>query len=149
MYSNRDSRVGDNIMVSMRRTLDSLNLTKEWVLRGEPTSETEFNQMFREITGADKNGLAIENDNPSDWSIKWSEVKKKYDELNAAEPLNELRMERNRILTQSDWVVIKEREEGGSVSNFADWKKYRQELRDITKTYKSLDEVKWPTAPSE
>ena len=41
-------------MVSMRRTLDSLNLTKEWVLRGEPTSETEFNQMFREITGADK-----------------------------------------------------------------------------------------------
>ena len=35
-------------------------------------------------------------------------------------------------LQQSDWVVIKEREEGGSVSNFADWKKYRQELRDIT-----------------
>ena len=69
-------------MVSMFRTLDSLNLTKEWVLRGEPTSETEFNQMFREITGADKNGLAIENDNSSDWSIKWSEVKKKYDELN-------------------------------------------------------------------
>ena len=60
-----------------------------------------------------------------------------------------LREERNGLLTQSDWVVIKEREEGGSVSNFADWKKYRQELRDITKTYKSLDEVKWPTAPSE
>ena len=34
-------------------------------------------------------------------------------------------------LHQSDWIVIKEREEGGSVSNFADWKKYRQELRDI------------------
>ena len=136
-------------MVSMRRTLDSLNLTKEWVLRGEPTSETEFNQMFREITGADKNGLAIENDKPSDWSIKWSEVKKKNDELNAAEPLNELRMVRNNKLAETDWVVIKEREEGGSVSNFADWKKYRQELRDITKTYKSLEDVKWPTAPSE
>ena len=27
------------------------------------------------------------------------------------------------------------------------WKKYRQELRDITKTYKSLEDVKWPTAP--
>ena len=58
-------------------------------------------------------------------------------------------MVRNEILAQTDWVVIKEREEGGSVSNFADWKKYRQELRDITKTYKSLDDVKWPTAPSE
>ena len=63
--------------------------------------------------------------------------------------LNELRIERNIFLTQSDWVVIREREEGGSVSNFADWKKYRQELRDITNTYKSLEDVKWPTAPSE
>ena len=60
-----------------------------------------------------------------------------------------LRSRRNEILAQSDWIVVKEREEGGSVSNFADWKKYRQELRDITKTYKSLDDVKWPTAPSE
>ena len=63
--------------------------------------------------------------------------------------LTSLRVERNLLLEQSDWVVIKEREEGGSVSNFADWKKYRQELRDITKTYKSLEDVKWPTAPSE
>ena len=58
-------------------------------------------------------------------------------------------MERNNILTQSDWVVIKEREEGGSVSNFADWKTYRQALRDITNTYKTLADVKWPTAPTE
>ena len=63
--------------------------------------------------------------------------------------LPQLRRIRNGILAQSDWIVIKEREEGGSVSNFADWKKYRQELRDITKTYKSLKDVKWPTAPSE
>ena len=78
-----------------------------------------------------------------------AEIKKKYDELVAAEPLNQVREVRDQKLTQSDWVVIKEREEGGSVSNFADWKKYRQELRDITNTYKSLDDVKWPTAPSE
>ena len=63
--------------------------------------------------------------------------------------INELRFERDKLLTETDWVVIKEREEGGSVSNFADWKKYRQELRDITNTYKSLEDVKWPTAPSE
>ena len=63
--------------------------------------------------------------------------------------IDELRFQRNLLLQQSDWIVIKEREEGGSVSNFADWKKYRQELRDITNTYKSLDKVKWPTAPSE
>ena len=67
----------------------------------------------------------------------------------AAWRMEDLRAERNRKLAQSDWVVIKEREEGGSVSNFADWKEYRQKLRDITNTYKSLEDVKWPTAPSE
>ena len=63
--------------------------------------------------------------------------------------LRDLRITRNAMLEQSDWVVIKEREEGGSVSNFADWKTYRQALRDVTKTYKSLEDVKWPTAPTE
>ena len=62
---------------------------------------------------------------------------------------DDLRIIRNAKLAETDWVVIKEREEGGTVSNFADWKEYRQKLRDITNTYKSLDEVKWPTAPSE
>ena len=69
--------------------------------------------------------------------------------VNDEENLIWLRTRRNEMLAQSDWVVIKEREEGGSVSNFADWKEYRQKLRDITNTYKSLDKVKWPTAPSE
>ena len=77
------------------------------------------------------------------------EIQKKYDELLAAQPLNEVRAVRNIKLAETDWVVIKEREEGGSVSNFADWKTYRQALRDVTKTYKTLDTVKWPTAPSE
>tara|TARA_B100000073_G_scaffold111462_1_gene89922 strand:+ start:735 stop:1031 length:297 start_codon:yes stop_codon:yes gene_type:complete len=77
------------------------------------------------------------------------EEEKEEQALEPAKKLAMLRLERNFLLGQSDWVVIKEREEGGSVSNFADWKKYRQELRDITNTYKSLKDVKWPTAPSE
>ena len=68
-----------------------------------------------------------------------------------AQQLEFLRIKRNQILAKSDWVVIKEREEGGSVSNFADWKTYRQALRDITKTYKSIEDdgFKWPSAPTE
>ena len=77
-----------------------------------------------------------------------AQIQSKYDELVAAEPLNEVRKERNLRLQETDWVVIKEREEGGSVSNFADWKTYRQALRDITDTYTSLDDVVWPTEPS-
>ena len=66
-----------------------------------------------------------------------------------ARKLELLRDMRDGMLETSDWVVIKEREEGGTVSNFAAWKEYRQKLRDITNTYKSLEDVKWPTAPSE
>ena len=61
--------------------------------------------------------------------------------------LVELRAERDVKLTETDWVVIKEREEGGSVSNFADWKTYRQALRDITNSATSLDDVTWPEKP--
>ena len=79
------------------------------------------------------------------------EEQKEYEarDFSDATKLLMLRNQRDIKLAQSDWIVIKEREEGGSVSNFADWKTYRQALRDITKTYKSLDDVKWPTAPSE
>jgi len=75
------------------------------------------------------------------------EIQQKYDELVDAIPLNELRAERNAKLAETDWVVIKEREEGGSVSNFADWKTYRQTLRDITNSATSLDDVTWPEKP--
>ena len=95
-------------------------------------------------------------ENPNGVYEDYTEEEKKQREKDKSEMLSEsdqaisvLREVRNQILAKSDWVVIKEREEGGSVSNFADWKEYRQKLRDITNTYKSLDKVKWPTAPSE
>lgn len=65
----------------------------------------------------------------------------------AERKLNRVREERNAKLAETDWVVIKEREEGGSVSNFADWKTYRQALRDITNSATSLDDVTWPEKP--
>jgi len=79
-------------------------------------------------------------------AAEWNKYEK---EEKPVRDLENLRRERDNLLSKSDWIVIKEREEGGSVSNFAEWKKYRQELRDITKTYESLDKVKFPTPPSE
>ena len=74
---------------------------------------------------------------------KEADVKKKYDEIIAEEPLNLLRDVRNQILAQSDWTQSRD----VTLSNDADWKTYRQALRDITKDYKSLDDVKWPEKP--
>ena len=57
--------------------------------------------------------------------------------------LENLRIERNSLLSQTDWTQNRD----VTLSNDADWKTYRQKLRDVTKTYKSLKDVKWPTAP--
>ena len=72
------------------------------------------------------------------------EIQKKYDELRAAQPLNEVRAVRNMKLAETDWTQNRD----VTLSNDADWKTYRQALRDITKTYKTLDTVKWPTEPT-
>ena len=128
-------------MTDIARALTELGVD-EWVLRGEPTSEAEFNEMFRKVTGADSNGTAIESDNPDDFGTTWSAVSAKKDELVAAEPMRLLREERNRRIAETDWM-------GNSDVIMSDaWKTYRQELRDITKSATSLDDVTWPTKPS-
>ena len=49
-------------------------------------------------------------------------------------------------LTESDWIVTMHKELGTNIP--AAWKKYRQELRDITDSATSLEDVTWPTKPS-
>ena len=75
-------------------------------------------------------------------ATEWNRYEK--DDKPALDLIN-LRIERNSLLSQTDWTQNRD----VTLPNDADWKKYRQELRDITKTYKSLEDVKWPTAPSE
>ena len=60
--------------------------------------------------------------------------------------LTALRQERDVYLASTDWVVTKATETGEPESS--EWKKYRQDLRDITKVYKNQNEVVWPTPPS-
>ena len=57
--------------------------------------------------------------------------------------LSSLRIERDLLLQQSDWTQSRD----VTLSNDADWKTYRQALRDITKIYKTLEDVKWPEKP--
>ena len=126
--------------MSIAEALTELGIN-EWVLRGDPTTEKEFNSMFRKVTGADANGSAIESSNPDDWGTTWSAVKAKADELKAAEPMKLLRAERDSRLAVTDWWA------SSDLTMSDERKAYRQELRDITKSATSLDDVKWPTKP--
>ena len=137
-------------MTTIAQAISELGIT-EWVLRGEPTTEAEFNAMFRKVTGADSNGSAIESADTSDWGVTWSQVSAKKTELVNAEPMRLLRVERNRLLAETDWMA-------SSDLNLTDnWKTYRQSLRDLPASASpkllsdgSLDmsSVTWPTKPT-
>ena len=127
-------------MASVAEALSELGIT-EWVLRGEPTTEAEFNEMFRKVTGADANGTAVESSDPANFGTTWSAVSAKRDELTAAEPMKALRAERDRRLAETDWRA------SSDLTLSADWATYRQALRDVPSSATSLDDVTWPTKP--
>jgi len=89
------------------------------------------------------------------FSLKWDASKKeivKDDTAKAAWELAQewkrIRAERTRLLAETDWVVIKARENGGQVPTA--WKTYRVALRDIPSEQSSktkYSEITWPTRP--
>ena len=128
-------------MATVADAITALIPDEQWVMRGEPTTEAEFNSMFRRIISADENNFAVESDNPDNWGVSWTTVSAKKAELDAAEPMKLLREERNRRITETDWWALAD-----LTMSQAQWN-YRQALRDITKSYSSLDDVVWPTKP--
>ena len=135
-------------MTDVANALNALGIT-EWVLRGEPTNEAEFNSMFTKVTGTDSNGTAIESSNPSDFGTTWSAVSAKKTELINAEPMRLLREERDRRLAATDWWA------SSDLTMSSDRTNYRQALRDLpanqTPTIDgegALQNVTWPTKPS-
>ena len=80
-----------------------------------------------------------------------SEIDAEVTRLNNAEPMRLLRVERDRLLTTTDWRA-------SSDLTLADaWKTYRQSLRDLPASaspslvsygYLDMTSVTWPTEPS-
>ena len=79
------------------------------------------------------------------------EVNKKIDELKAAEPMNLIREERDRLITLTDWRA------SSDLTMSDEWKTYRQSLRDLpasadpkldSEGLLDMTSVTWPTKPS-
>ena len=76
---------------------------------------------------------------------KYDAEQKAWNDGQADRDLAELRTQRNILLAETDYM-------GNSDVTMTDaWKTYRQELRDITKTFKSMSDkdFKFPTKPTE
>ena len=137
-------------MSTVSEALSSLGIT-EWVLRGEPTTEDEFKEMFRKVTGTNVNGTAIESVDTSKWGVTWKEVSDKMTAIDAAAPMKELRKQRDAKLAETDWTALSD------VTMADNMKTYRQALRDLPAhkdgkdaTLKDgvLENVKWPLKPA-
>ena len=93
------------------------------------------------INGDGDDAVATDSDGKV---VSWdaSAVATKEAELIAAFKLQELRTERNRLIAETDHWVLSDTADATSAQT-----KYRQDLRDITKSATSLDDVSWPTKP--
>ena len=128
-------------MATVSEAIQVLDPDGQWVLYGEPTNEQEFNSMYKRVIKTERNGNAVFSNNPDNWAVSWDSVSKAKAQLDAAEPLKLLREERNRRIAETDWWA------SSDLTMSAERTAYRQALRDITKTYSSLDDVVWPDKP--
>ena len=111
-------------------------VTGGFILSGTPTNATEFKEMYKK---AQDDGT-----HAPDTSITWTQVQAKVTEVKQEYKLLFLRQKRDLLLQQTDWTQNRD----VTLSNDADWKTYRQALRDITDSATSIDDVTWPTKPS-
>ena len=137
-------------MATVSEALGELKIT-EWVLRGEPTKEEEFNTMFTKVTGATADGTGIESSDPKDFGVTWKQISDKMTAIDAAAPMKELRKQRDAKLAETDWTAL------ADVTMASNMKTYRQALRYLPSssdgknaTLKDgvLENVKWPLKPA-
>jgi len=111
--------------------LQSLKPGAEWVLRGGDYSGLEWLDSGQQPTK--------------------TEVVDKIAELDAAEPMRLLRIERNKKIAETDWRMLPDQTPSD------DWINYRQALRDLPASVSpklnsnydlDFSSFTWPTEPS-
>jgi len=93
------------------------------------------------ISGSGADAVACSSDgNVVSWDA--SSVATKETELQAAEDLSQLRVERDRLIAETDWWMFSDTATATQAQL-----DYRQALRDITKSYSNLTDAVFPTKP--
>ena len=129
----------DNVVHAIAVAKEKHNIKEDFSVHGGfPTNEEEYKENIRWLNGEDEDGNQLYH---ADQKLTWKQVQDVVAEASARNKLHDLRKERTKRLTETDWTS------NSDVVMSDEMKKYRQELRDITKTYKTLDDVKWPTKP--
>ena len=144
-----------------RRRAKSLDKSDYWtwlesVTSGDPPvpdysgENYEVKETEVDVQGYNQSGHIVYGLDATHYHLKCdgSKVVKDDDALavfQLAEKWKRVRLRRDRLLNDSDWVVTKATETGVTVSSA--WKTYRQKLRDVP-SQSDPDDITWPTKPS-
>jgi len=121
---------------SIVSALEALKPKSEWTLRGETYADLEW--------------LDKSQTKPTE-----EEVNLKVAELEKGEPMKLLRVERNKLIAETDWTQANDIP--FSTSKKEEWQAYRQQLRDLPANSSpkldsnynlDLTSFTWPTPPS-
>ena len=124
--------------------LNSDNATDQTMYNNDATAR-EFTSSEYTLFGDQLKYAGNENTKVTGTSLDDATVS--FTPYNATELLNialmGLRFKRDRLLEQTDYLALSD------VTMSDAWKTYRQQLRDITSSYKSLEDVVWPDKPGD
>ena len=118
---------------------------KTYKYNGSEITNTGVGVKFTDGSISPKNWETIWSDSyKKAKGITWTETTTYIGGSEAAEKLDRLREHRNMLLQECDWRA------SSDLTMSDEWKTYRQSLRDITKSYSSIDDAgfAWPTKPS-
>jgi len=147
-----------------RRVAKGLSKSAYWtwletVTSGEPPvydfsgEDYTIEGLDQDLKEFEQSGHIFYGRNETYYHLKWNGTKVVKDDTaktagDLAEEWKRIRVQRTRLLAETDWVVIKARENGGTVP--AAWKTYRVALRDIPSEQSDktkYSEITWPTKP--
>lgn len=129
----------DNLNVSFPQTISDEILSDYHTYRVIPIGldDNDYTKNYEEGTPTQSGSVYVQN-----WLITSASVEEITDRENIQ--WNEVRSERNRLLTECDWTQMSDTPISGS--KLTEWQTYRQSLRDITSQSNPF-EINWPTKP--
>ena len=137
-----------NILIKLIKVKQKLNVSQNFHCVGDvPTNELEYNTNVKWIIDHDENNSPIYGDTQI---VTWQQLQEHSEEAEINFKLDLVRMNRDRLLKETDWWACSDRE------ITEPQKAYRQALRDITNNCSpelndvgdlDLSSVNWPTKP--
>lgn len=97
-----------------------IEIEKEW---SDPTSEEEFRILLENINTKNVNREKFP------LTLRWTDYMVYIGDKRISEGIAILRMERNRILQNTDWILT--HDNALSLENLEEWIQYRKTLRDF------------------